>query len=85
MFWYSKTVSLRRFFEHPKDMLELIIKKNKHSFTLKISIPLPLFEFRIDDSVGESLPADTDTFKYTVTLELVEYESSVNKTWNKKT
>ena len=43
---------------------------------------LPLFEFRVDDPVGESLSADTDTFKYTITLKLVQHKRSINKTWN---
>lgn len=43
----------------------------------------PLFELWVDDSVGESLSADTDTFQYTITLELMQYQSGINETWNK--
>ena len=40
----------------------------------------PLLEFRVDDPVGESLSADTDTLKYTVALQLVENQSGLNHT-----
>ena len=43
-------------------------------------ICLPLLEFWVQDSVGETFSANTDTFKYTVTVELMEYKMMVNKT-----
>lgn len=39
---------------------------------------LPLFEFGVDDSAGESFTTNSDTLKYTVTLELVEYKSGID-------
>lgn len=41
---------------------------------------LPLFELRIDDSAGESFSANTNSFKYTVTLQLVQDKCSINDT-----
>jgi hypothetical protein len=41
----------------------------------------PLFEFGVEYSAGESLSTDTDSFKYTVTLKLIEYKSGINDTW----
>ena len=38
-----------------------------------------MFEFRVQDTVGESLSADTDSFEYTIALKLVEYESGVDE------
>ena len=37
-------------------------------YQYKKIIDVPLFELRVYDSVGEALPTNTDTFKYTVTL-----------------
>ena len=51
-------------------------------YQIKLST-LPLFELRVDDPVGETLSTNTDTFKYTITLELVQYQWSVNITCNK--
>merc|ERR1719295_1570637 len=39
-----------------------------------------LLELRVDDSVGESLATDTDSFKHAVTLQLVQYKPGINKT-----
>ena len=41
---------------------------------------LPLLELRVDDPGGESLAANTDAFKHTVTLELVHDQVGVNQT-----
>jgi len=43
---------------------------------------LPLLELGVHDSAWEALSADTDAFKYTVTLELVKYQSGVDHTWS---
>jgi hypothetical protein len=39
-----------------------------------------LFELSVNDSAGVSFTANTNSFKYTVTLELVKYQFSINKT-----
>lgn len=39
---------------------------------------LPLFEFRVDDSAGESFTTNSDTLKYTVTLELVQDQGGID-------
>lgn len=41
-------------------------------------VHLPKFEVRVDHPVGETFPTDTDTFKYTVTSQLVHYQVRVN-------
>lgn len=41
---------------------------------------LPQFEVRVYHSVGETFTANTDTFKYTVTGQLVHYQVGVNDT-----
>lgn len=41
---------------------------------------LPKFEIRIDHPVGETFTANTDTFKYTVTGQLVHYQVGVDDT-----
>ncbi len=43
---------------------------------------LPLFEFRVDDPVREAFTADTDTLKYTVTLQLMQHQGGVNQAWS---
>ena len=43
MQWVLKrTVSLRRFFENPEHMFELMGNQNIHNFTLKNSLPGPM-------------------------------------------
>lgn len=41
-------------------------------------INLPKFEVRVYHPVGETFTADTDTFKYTVTSQLVHNQVRVN-------
>lgn len=41
---------------------------------------LPLFEFGVDHSVGETLAANTDAFKHTVAVKLVQHQMSVDHT-----
>lgn len=41
---------------------------------------LPQFEVRVDHPVGEAFTTDTDTFKYTVTCQLVHYQVGINDT-----
>lgn len=43
----------------------------------------PLFELRVDNPVGESFTTDTDAFKYTVTLQLMQHHVSVNIAWKR--
>lgn len=40
----------------------------------------PVFEVLIEHSVGETFPANSDTFKYTVAGQLVKHESGVDET-----
>jgi len=44
---------------------------------------LPQFEVWVYHSVGETFTANTDTFKYTVTCQLVHYQVRVNYTYEK--
>jgi len=46
---------------------------------------LPLFEFRVDQSVGKSLSADTNSLQYTVTLELVKNQLSLDQSYTNGT
>lgn len=39
---------------------------------------LPLLEVRVEDPVGESLTADADTFKDTVTSQLVQHQEGIH-------
>lgn len=39
---------------------------------------ISLFEFRVDDSAGESFTTNSDTLKYTVTLELVQDQGGID-------
>ena len=39
-----------------------------------------LFELSVNDSAWVSFTANTDSFQYTVTLELVKYQFSINET-----
>ncbi len=41
-----------------------------------------MLEVSVHHSVGETFPANTDTFKYTVTGELVHYQVGINETWS---
>jgi len=41
---------------------------------------VPLFELRVDDSVGETLTTDSDALKHTVTLQLVQDQLSIHDT-----
>ncbi len=49
-------------------------------FTTGWEDPLPLFKLSKDHSAWEAFTADTDTLKYTVTLELVEHQASIKQT-----
>ncbi len=40
----------------------------------------PLLELRVDHSVGESLPADTDALKHTVAPQLMQHKFSLQDT-----
>lgn len=42
---------------------------------------LPLLELGVDDPVREPLPADTDTFQDTVTLQLVQHQRGIDDTF----
>ena len=39
----------------------------------------PLLELGVDDSVGESLATDTNSFQHTVTLQLVQHQLGVDE------
>lgn len=41
---------------------------------------VPLFEITIKDSVGETLPADPDTFQHTITAKLMHNKGVVHCT-----
>lgn len=41
---------------------------------------VPLFEVRVDHSIGETFTTDTDTLKYTVTGKLVHDKVSIDDT-----
>lgn len=47
-------------------------------------IILPELEVGVDHPVGETFTANTDTFKYTVTGELMHYQMRINKTYEEK-
>ena len=47
-------------------------------FTLSLFIPLP--ELCIEESVGEALPADSDTLEDTIAPQLVEHQVSIDHT-----
>jgi hypothetical protein len=44
---------------------------------------LPQLEIRVNHPVGESFTTDTDTFKYTVTGELVHHQVRIDETWER--
>ena len=46
---------------------------------------LPMLEVRVDHTVGESFTTNTDTFKYTVTCQLVHNQVRIDNTWKKTT
>lgn len=45
---------------------------------------LPVSEIRVDHSVGESFTANTNTFKYTVTSELMHNQVRIDDTCKNK-
>lgn len=44
-------------------------------------IKLPLLKVSVEDSAWESLSANSDTFQYTVTSQLVDDQVIVHNTW----
>lgn len=45
-----------------------------------IMLDLPLLEVGVDHTIGETLTANTDTFKYTVASQLMHDQVSINHT-----
>ena len=58
-------------------LLILILFSRFHSLTEGKKL-VPLFELRVDHPAGETFTADTDSLKYTITLELVHNQPSFN-------
>ena len=50
--------------------------------TVKVIFLLPLLEVTIEDSAGEALPADPDTFQHTVTPQLVDDQEVLHQTYD---
>ena len=48
--------------------------------TVKVIFLLPLLEVTIEDSAGETFPADPDTFQHTVTPQLVDDQEVLHQT-----
>ena len=55
-----------------------------HGVYIYGNLDVPLLELRVDNPVRESFPADTDSLKHTITLQLIQYKSSVNHTYTIK-
>jgi hypothetical protein len=56
-------------------------------YSFKVSVLLkyvPELEIRVNHAVGESLTADTDTLKHTVTGELMHHQVGVNETCRRR-
>ena len=65
-------------------MLQLVIfiagKKERKRKETAVRISLPLPEFLKENPIGETLSANSDTFKYTIASQLVKYQVSINST-----
>jgi len=57
-------------------LLEIKYVKDKKT----VGIYAPLFELRVDDSVGEALTTDSDALEHTVTLQLMQDELGIHDT-----
>lgn len=69
---------------YEENMMALYSKYKDSSVCWELSVlrcDKPLFELRVDNPVRESLSTDTDSFKYTITLELIEYKGSIDNTY----
>jgi hypothetical protein len=63
-----------------RNFVPFYVEPAEKSILTDILDAVSLLKLSVDDSAGVSFTANTDSFKYTVTLELVKYQFSINET-----